>query len=132
MQPLQHGPDLHADRGAKARVPRFEALGRHYPNRDFLGRQRLTGGKPQRIHAEPRQFVVREILRPLVAALRGGIVVGSRSALQQAQRAVDMRQVGAALVQFFFQLGNMPAISARLAISREIGVVVHAARLRCQ
>ena len=103
MQPLQDCAGLNADGSAKARVARVELLGLHDLERNLCGGQRLVNRELQRIHTEPRQFVVPEILRAGVAATgRNGL--GIKIGAQHPERAVDMREVGPVLVKLRLQL----------------------------
>jgi hypothetical protein len=74
----------------------------YQPSGDIVGTRRLAIA--QRFSAPRRQLVAREILgAPSVGALRldvPGIAVG----LEQPQNAVDVRQVGAVLLQLTFEL----------------------------
>lgn len=113
MQPFDRRSDLFANRRAQDGVCRIETLGLDYPARDIIGAEQLARCGPENAKAESRQFIPGEVPVASIGALwleRLRVEIGR----QNAQRAVDMREVGAILVKLPLQLVDNPSEFAAL------------------
>jgi hypothetical protein len=98
MQPLHDIPDLIADRAAQDAVGGIEALGGDHSARNVIGAQQLARCDPQHAKAKPRQLIPGEVA---IAAIDTFCfyLLRVQIAGENAQHAIDMRQIGSMLVK---------------------------------
>jgi hypothetical protein len=103
MQPLDRRSYLFANRRAQDCVASIKTFGGDRPARDLIGAQQLARCGSERAKAEPRQFIPGKVAIAPVGTFRSdrlGVKIGR----ENAQHAVNVREVRAMLIKLALQL----------------------------